>query len=113
MLYNNHTAIHNKIKKIAGVTTGGELNHRTDLKIMIDIALYRKYLEQYVREAVTNSDGTNPGIANYLWSITVSGLFVRHKEEKTRALNDARRAFDEHRHWPLSVILSHLGVDLE
>jgi hypothetical protein len=80
---------------------------------MLDIALYRKYLEQYVREAVAESDGTISGISNHLWSITVSGLFVRHKEEKIRALTDARRAFDEHRHWPLSVILSHLGVELE
>jgi hypothetical protein len=80
---------------------------------MIDIALYRRYLEQYVREAVANSDGTNSGIASYLWSITASGWFVRHKMEKNRALTDARRAFDEHRHWPLAVILSHLGVELE
>jgi hypothetical protein len=80
---------------------------------MIDIALYRQYLEQYVQEAVEQSDGTNAGIAGYLWSVTVSGWFVRHKQEKIRALTDARRAFDEHRHWPLSVILSHLGVELE
>lgn len=80
---------------------------------MIDIGLYRHYLNQYVTEAIRSSDGTNPGISSYLWSITVSGLFVRHKEEKRRALNDARRAFDEHRHWPLSVVLSHLGVELE
>jgi hypothetical protein len=25
---------------------------------------------------------------------------VSHKDEKQRALDDARRAFDEHRHWP-------------
>jgi hypothetical protein len=41
----------------------------------------------------------------------VGGLLVLHKEEKQRALADARHAFDEHRHWPLEIILSHLGVE--
>jgi hypothetical protein len=38
---------------------------------------------------------------------------VMHREEKQRALADARQAFDEHRHWPLEIVLRHLGVSLE
>jgi hypothetical protein len=41
----------------------------------------------------------------------VKGLLVRHREEKRRALEDAQRAFDEHRHWPLEIILSQLGIE--
>jgi hypothetical protein len=73
--------------------------------------LYQQYLQQYVNEAIQNSDGTNYGIASYLDSIQVKGLLVRHKEEKKRALLDAGKAFNEHRHWPLEIVLSHLGVE--
>ena len=77
----------------------------------MDIGLYRKYLQQYVQEAYENSDGTRSGISEYLSTIKVSGLLTRHKEEKKRALNDARNAFNDHRHWPLDIIVSHLGLD--
>jgi hypothetical protein len=40
----------------------------------------------------------------------VGGLFTQHKDERRRALDDLRRAFDEHRHWPREIILAHLGV---
>lgn len=73
--------------------------------------LYQQYLEQYILDAIGNSDGSNADIATQLWSKNISGIFIRHKEEKTRALDDARKAFDEHRHWPLEIILSHLGLD--
>jgi hypothetical protein len=46
-----------------------------------------------------------------LGTITVSGILTRHKEEKKRALEDARTAFNEHRHWPMDIIISHLGLD--
>ena len=77
----------------------------------MDIGLYRKYLEQYIREAYENSDGTESGISEYLGNIKVGGLFTRNKEEKKRALEDARSAFSEHRHWPIDIIISHLGID--
>lgn len=77
----------------------------------MDIGLYRKYLEQYIREAYENSDGTKSGISEYLGIIKVSGLLTRHKDEKKRALADAQNAFGEHRHWPIEIIISHLGID--
>ena len=77
----------------------------------MDIVLYRKYLVEYVRAAYVNSDGSKYGMAEYLGTISYPGRFTRHKEEKRRALSDARIAFDEHRHWPLDIIVSHLGLD--
>jgi hypothetical protein len=77
----------------------------------MDHTLYKRYLNEYVRQAVQASDGSVRSIAEELGTIHVGGLLVQHKEEKKRALADARRAFDEHRHWPLEIILSHLGVE--
>lgn len=77
----------------------------------MDIGVYRQVLEELVREAIVHSNGTTASIAEYLSTKQVSGLFVRHKEEKKRALLDARKAFDEHRHWPLEIIISHLGLE--
>jgi len=76
----------------------------------MDIGVYRQYLEKYVSEAVQKSDGSVSGISNYLWNMNVSGFLVRNRTEKQKALDDARSAFDAHRHWPLEIILSHLGV---
>ena len=76
----------------------------------IDIKKYQHYLQQYVDQAFQNSDGTVRGLQDYLESIQVKGIFVRDKVEKQRALADAIQAFTEHRHWPLDIILSHLGV---
>jgi len=77
----------------------------------MNVALYRRYLQQYVREAIANSDGTNAGIAEYLSVLNISGFLVKHRVEKQRALADAQQAFNEHRHWPLKIVLSHLGVE--
>jgi hypothetical protein len=77
----------------------------------MDIGLYRRYLQEYVQEAIENSDGTNAQISSYLWSKNVAGFLVRNKTEKQRALDDARQAFDEHRHWPVQIVISHLGLD--
>lgn len=77
----------------------------------MDIELYRRYLNQYLKDALANSDGTHSGITEYLLSIKVSGLLVRHKAEKLRAQQDAIKAFQDHRHWPLEIIISHLGLD--
>jgi hypothetical protein len=75
----------------------------------VDIGAYRQALEKYVIEAMQNSDGTPKGISNYLWSIKLS-RFTLNRYEKQRALDDARHAFDDHRHWPIEVILSHVGI---
>lgn len=75
----------------------------------MNIGVYREALEKYVTEAVQNSDGTHKGISSYLWNIKLSRLTIG-RYEKQRALDDARHAFDDHRHWPVDVILSHLGL---
>ncbi len=79
----------------------------------MNLARYQQFLEQYIREAIQNSDGSNRGIAEHLSTIQVKGVLVVHREEKQRALADARQAFDDHRHWPLEIVLRHLGVSLE
>ena len=77
----------------------------------MNVELYRRYLQEYVSEAIANSDGSNKGIASYLWEKKVTGFMVQHKTERERALADARKAFDEHRHWPTQIVLSQLGVE--
>jgi hypothetical protein len=77
----------------------------------LDIRLYRKYLQEYVTQALRDSDGTVSGVREYLDSIQVRGFLVSHKLEKQRALADAVQAFSEHSHWPLEIILSHLGIE--
>jgi hypothetical protein len=77
----------------------------------MNVTLYEEYLQKYIYEAIENSDGTNAGIYEYLGTITIGKFMVRNKEEKLRALNDAMVAFNEHRHWPLQIVLSHLGVE--
>lgn len=79
----------------------------------MDIGVYRQQVEKLVREALGNSDRSISGISEYLSMQEVKGLIVRHKTEKRRALEDVRKAFDEHRNWPLNIILSHLGLDSE
>ena len=75
----------------------------------MNIGAYRQALEKYVTEAMQNSDGTHRGISSYLWDIKLSRLTI-NRYEKQRALEDARHAFDDHRQWPVDVILSHLGL---
>lgn len=77
----------------------------------MDIGLYRLYVEEYVKEALQNSDGTNAGASEYLLSIKPAGRLTKHREEKNRALAEVRKAFDEHRHWPLQMILIYLGIE--
>ena len=80
---------------------------------MLNIGIYRQCLQEIVQEAITHSDGSNAGISEYLWSVKISGWFTRNKTEKRKALEEARKAFDEHRHWPLDIVISHLGLDLK
>jgi len=76
----------------------------------MNIGLYRRYLDEYVQEAIDRSDGSKEGIINFLRNMQGPGFFSRHKIEKKQALLDARTAFEEHRHWPVDITLSHLGV---
>jgi hypothetical protein len=79
----------------------------------MNFTLYREYLREYLTIALRESDGSNRGIAERLGEFQVRGLIVRHRDEKLRALSDARQAFDEHRHWPLEIVLSQLGFKRE
>lgn len=76
----------------------------------MDYSLYQKYLKETLERAIAASDGSNRGIAEALSMMSVGGFFTQHKEERQRALDDLRQAFDEHRHWPREIILAHLGV---
>jgi hypothetical protein len=77
----------------------------------MDLGLYRRYLEEFVIEAIQNSNGTNAGISEYLWSKKMAGRYSKHREEKNTALVELRKSFDDHRHWPLSIIISFLGIE--
>lgn len=79
----------------------------------MDIKRYNQYLREYLAQALKGSDMTNRGIAERLGEIQVGRWFVSHKVEKQRALYDLRVAFEEHRHWPLDIVLSHLGFKKE
>lgn len=76
----------------------------------MDLRRYEQYLAEYIDEAIANSDGSNAGIAMYLSEKSFPRFFVKYRSEKQRALADAIKAFDEHRHWPREIILSHLGI---
>jgi hypothetical protein len=78
---------------------------------MMDIGFYRQYLAKLVKEALENSNGTPASVIEYLETKKISGLFVRHRKEKEKALKEVMRAFDEHRHWPMDIIISHLGIE--
>lgn len=75
--------------------------------------LYRQYMREYLRDALQKSDGSNAGVSNYLMQQIPPGRFTRHREEKARALTDVQRAFAEHRHWPVDMVLTYLGIKPE
>lgn len=78
----------------------------------MDGKLYRKYLVEYIRAAVAGSDGSVHGVAVALDAMQIGGWWVLHKEERSRALADARQAFTEYRHWPLEMVINRLGIEL-
>ena len=77
----------------------------------MDGEAYRNALKKYVFEAVQNSSGSNAKVYEYLSSIKLGRFLVKNKLEKQRALEDACKAFDEHRHWPQDIVISQLGLD--
>ena len=79
----------------------------------MDQKMYRQYLRQYLKDAFQNSDGTNAGMSGYLMQQIEPGRFTRNREEKIRALNDVQRTFAEHRHWPVDMVLTYLGIKPE
>ena len=78
---------------------------------MLDIGVYRQCLQEVVQEAIDHTDGSTRQMSEYLWSLKVGRWFVRNKAEKQKALDEARIGFDNHRHWPLEIVISHLGLD--
>lgn len=81
----------------------------------MNFSLYQRYLKEYVAQALAEADagdGSNRAVAEALSTITVGGFLSAHKEERRRALSDARAAFDDHRHWPRDLVLKHLGVEI-
>jgi hypothetical protein len=79
----------------------------------MDHKLYNQYMHEYLKAALENGHSKPVEIAQYLDVIPLPGRFTRNKEERVRALRAVRQAFNEHRHWPLDIILSHLGIDPE
>ncbi|HSO27630.1 MAG TPA: hypothetical protein VLS48_06140 [Anaerolineales bacterium] len=77
----------------------------------MDIGAYRRAMQDLIIGALQNTDGSSDQITEYLRSKRVSGLLVRNKNEKRRALEDARLAFEKNSHWPVEIIISHLGVE--
>lgn len=77
----------------------------------MDYKLYDQFMHAYLKEALLTGHAKPAEIAAYLDEIPLPGRFTRHKEERMRALHTVRQAFTEHRHWPLTIILSHLGID--
>ncbi|MBM3130242.1 MAG: hypothetical protein FJ009_16655 [Chloroflexi bacterium] len=79
----------------------------------MDQKVYRQFLREFLRDASQKSDGSNAGMANFLMQQIQPGRFTRHRDEKIRALNDLQRAFSEHRHWPVDMVFTYLGIKPE
>jgi hypothetical protein len=79
----------------------------------MDYKLYSQFMHEYLKAALADGSQKPAEIARYLDEIPLPGRFARNKEERIRALQAVRQAFNEHRHWPLDIILSHLGIDPE
>lgn len=79
----------------------------------MDHKLYYQYMHEYIKGALVSGHNKPTEIARYLDEISLPGRFTRNKEERIRALYAVRQGFNEHRHWPLDIILSHLGIDPE
>jgi len=79
----------------------------------MDYKLFSKYMHEYLKEAMASGHNNPTEIASYLEEIPLPGRFARNKVERVRALREVRQAFNEHRHWPLDIILSHLGINPE
>lgn len=73
--------------------------------------LYQKYLHDYLQEALGRVSHNTPAVMVYLSEMEMPGRFARHREERLKAITTLRQAFEEHRHWPLEIVISHLGLD--
>lgn len=75
--------------------------------------IYRKYVKEYLLEAIRNGGSATRSIYTAIVETPLPGRFARHRDERRRALQDIKEAFEGHLHWPLEMILSHLQVDAE
>ncbi len=78
----------------------------------MDHAKYEKFRRQYLQQALDATNRTPSEIYRALTEIPRPGRFAFDKEEKLRGLHDLQQAFEDRRHWPLDIILSHLGIEL-
>ncbi len=76
----------------------------------MDIGVYRKYLDELIHSALEATDGSYTQIVEYLRDQRIPRFFTSHRKEKERALKDALAAFEDHRHWPVDITISQLGV---
>jgi len=79
----------------------------------MDHEAYEKYRRQYLKKAYQESDHTPQAIYRALTEIRQPGRFAFNRDEKMRALRDLESAFEDRRHWPLDIILSHIDISLE
>jgi hypothetical protein len=77
----------------------------------MDYQRFNQFMQAYLKDALASGARTPAEIARYLDEIPWPGRLARHKLERVRALREVRQAFTEHKHWPLDIILSHLGID--
>ncbi len=77
----------------------------------MDHKRYHQFLRDYLQEAIANTNRTTPAVMLYLTEIPAPGRFARNRAERVKAIATLREAFDEHRHWPLDIAISHLGFD--
>ena len=57
----------------------------------MNIGVYRKFLNELMQDALENTDGSTAEISRYLWDRKISGILIRHRKEKERALEDAKK----------------------
>jgi hypothetical protein len=73
--------------------------------------VYRKYLKEYLLEAIQNGGSATRSIYTAVSEIPLPGRFARHRDEKRRAIQDIKDAFEGHMHWPLEMVINYLQVD--
>jgi hypothetical protein len=77
----------------------------------MDQSRYTKYLVEYVKKSLDESDGTAYGAANYLGAQKKPGFLAAN--EKKEAFQRAKKVFSEMRDRPLWLVLKALGLTNE
>lgn len=77
----------------------------------MDHDLFQEYLEEYALEALNHTQGDVALAADYLTEKKGPSFFAKHKQEKKKALNRARKVFQESRDRSAWIALKSLGLD--